>query len=242
MKNILLFGAACLMLAGCASQSQKVTHHRGWIGGTLATAEPRYHFFNPSQWHKVILGFPEPLKKQYKGGVLLTSVAPEGPLAKAGMQAGDLVLEIDQIPTPNQGEFRRIGDAALPGKKLNISFWRGGELRDSEVVVGSEQYQIERSISMSATLSSDVHFDILPDPNFSLIAVGFQKKQERVELGEAETAYLREVQKASPKDAAAPGSQSSEEWKVWLAIFGLEKHTKVLSQDVAEGATLSQKE
>jgi hypothetical protein len=61
MKSIIIFGAACLMLAGCASQSQKVTHQRRMIGGTLAAAEPRYHFFNASQGQKIILGFPEQL-------------------------------------------------------------------------------------------------------------------------------------------------------------------------------------
>lgn len=77
---------------------------------------------------------------QLKAGALVSALLPEGSAAKAGLQAGDIVLSIAGQPTNVNGFedvpplYARIADLPL-GKAAPVRYRRGGEEKTADVVV-----------------------------------------------------------------------------------------------------------
>lgn len=61
-----------------------------------------------------------------KGGVLVTSVDPEGPAAKAGVKAGDVILKFDGKAVAGAGDLRDSVAAAEGGKEVALTVQREG--------------------------------------------------------------------------------------------------------------------
>jgi len=99
-----------------------------------------------------------------KGGVLITQTLPNGPAAQAGVQKGDVLLEIAGNPIDSDGNYRdadygRISLGHLvstkhyEGEKLKVRVFRSGKSLDLEVPVAhrqpeqylSEPYIIDRA-------------------------------------------------------------------------------------------------
>jgi serine protease Do len=68
-------------------------------------------------------------------GALVTAVDPEGPAAKAGVEAGDVVLRFDGRPIDSQSDLPRIVGGTRPGSKVTMNVWRKGSARDLQVTV-----------------------------------------------------------------------------------------------------------
>jgi serine protease Do len=68
-------------------------------------------------------------------GALVTNVDPEGPAAKAGVEAGDVVLRFDGRPIESQSDLPRIVGSTKPGTKATMTVWRKGVQRDLQVAV-----------------------------------------------------------------------------------------------------------
>lgn len=69
-------------------------------------------------------------------GALVSSVTPGDPAAKAGIRAGDVILEVEGLPVENAGDLtRKIGDL-LPGVKVKLSVWRGGKTLNIPLELG----------------------------------------------------------------------------------------------------------
>jgi serine protease Do len=68
-------------------------------------------------------------------GALVTNVDPEGPAAKAGVEAGDVVLRFDGRPIDSQSDLPRIVGSTRPGAKVPMSVWRKGSPRELQVTV-----------------------------------------------------------------------------------------------------------
>ncbi|UCG97329.1 MAG: DegQ family serine endoprotease [Burkholderiales bacterium] len=69
-------------------------------------------------------------------GALVTNVDPDGPAAKAGVEAGDVVLRFDGRPIDSQSDLPRIVGGTRPGTKASMTVWRKGSQRDLQVTVG----------------------------------------------------------------------------------------------------------
>ncbi len=61
-----------------------------------------------------------------KGGVLVTSVDAEGPAAKAGVKAGDVILKLDGKAIRNAGDLRDAVASAEGGKEVGVTVQRDG--------------------------------------------------------------------------------------------------------------------
>jgi serine protease Do len=68
-------------------------------------------------------------------GALVTNVDPDGPAAKAGVEAGDVVLRFDGRAIESQSDLPRIVGGTRPGSKATMTVWRKGTQRDLQVTV-----------------------------------------------------------------------------------------------------------
>jgi S1-C subfamily serine protease len=70
-------------------------------------------------------------------GVAVVSVAPGGAAAKAGLQAGDVITEVDGQPTPSQATLTALLATLKPGQTVSVTYDRGGNSRTADVTLGS---------------------------------------------------------------------------------------------------------
>jgi len=68
-------------------------------------------------------------------GALVTNIDPDGPAAKAGVEAGDVVLRFDGRAIESQSDLPRIVGGTRPGAKVTMNVWRKGAQRDLQVTV-----------------------------------------------------------------------------------------------------------
>ena len=76
-------------------------------------------------------GLPRP------AGALVSSVDKNGPAAKAGLEAGDVILGIDGQPVDISGELPAVIAGKRPGETVRLQVWRAKAARDIDVRVGS---------------------------------------------------------------------------------------------------------
>jgi serine protease Do len=69
-------------------------------------------------------------------GAVVNAVDPDGPAAKAGIEAGDVILKFDGKSVNNSADLPRMVAATKPGARSSVQVWRKGKVRDIAVVVG----------------------------------------------------------------------------------------------------------
>src|SRR5262245_11887075 len=121
-EKSVLVSLIALGLCGCSTP--KGVQQRGWVGGEYASVRPALSW--PVEPGHVIYAFPENLKSRFEGGLLITDLPPETPLARAGLQEGDILLEISGKKLSRLKRFREVVDAAGPGQILSIALYRAG--------------------------------------------------------------------------------------------------------------------
>jgi len=70
-------------------------------------------------------------------GTLVGGTRPGEPAAEAGIQAGDIIISIDGVPTPDQEVLRSLVSLRPPGTELSVHLWRNGEFLDTKVRIGA---------------------------------------------------------------------------------------------------------
>ncbi len=72
-------------------------------------------------------------------GVLVTSADEDGPAARAGLKAGDLILKLDGRAIADARDLRKALDAADPGQEVAVQVLREGRTLDLKVTLGGER-------------------------------------------------------------------------------------------------------
>ncbi len=71
------------------------------------------------------------------GGVLIADVQKDGPAAKAGIQSGDILIELDGKKIKDGTSFRNDVARILPNKKIDLALFRDGKVKKVTVTVGA---------------------------------------------------------------------------------------------------------
>jgi serine protease Do len=68
-------------------------------------------------------------------GAVVSNVEDASPAAKAGLEAGDVILKIDGRAVEGSADLSRTIRAVKPGTRVNLSVWRAGKTRDVAITV-----------------------------------------------------------------------------------------------------------
>ena len=68
-------------------------------------------------------------------GALIAQVQPDGPAAKAGLQAADVILKFNGKPIENSGDLPRMVGTVKPGSTIPLEIWRKGKVQTVSVVL-----------------------------------------------------------------------------------------------------------
>jgi serine protease Do len=69
-------------------------------------------------------------------GALVRAVEPDGPASKAGIEAGDIILKVNEANIEKANDLPREVGNLKPGSKATIQVWRRGAARDVKVSIG----------------------------------------------------------------------------------------------------------
>jgi len=69
-------------------------------------------------------------------GAAVSNVEEGSPAAKAGLEAGDVILTIDGRPVDGSADLSRTIRGLKPGTKVKLNVWRAGKSRDVTIAVG----------------------------------------------------------------------------------------------------------
>jgi serine protease Do len=97
----------------------KVT--RGWLGVSIQPLTPEL---------AKGFGLKEPK------GVLLSDVISDSPAEKAGLQAGDIIIEFDGKKVDSPGDLQKVVTNANPGKGVPLTLWRDKGSKTVEIRIG----------------------------------------------------------------------------------------------------------
>ena len=104
---------------------------RGWLGVKIQSVTDE---------------IAESLAVKENSGALVSSVTPEGPAAKAGIEAGDVILRLDSRDVSSMRSLPRLVSRVPVGKTIDVEVMRKGERRTVKVVVGRlEEAEKEKS-------------------------------------------------------------------------------------------------
>jgi S1-C subfamily serine protease len=73
--------------------------------------------------------------EKYEGGLLIVTIAPDGPAEKAGLLLGDILLALDGTSVSEPSEVQAALDAESVGKTLSALVLRGGKPVESRVSI-----------------------------------------------------------------------------------------------------------
>ena len=74
----------------------------------------------------------------YRGrGVFIRNVSEDGPAAKAGIRAGDIIVNINGQPASTVAAFRSLIANNAPGDKVKVDVYRSGKTESFDVTLGT---------------------------------------------------------------------------------------------------------
>jgi hypothetical protein len=221
-----------LLSTGCASN--KAVQQRGWIGGEFLLAKRASWRLSSGDPH-IIPALPKQLEGQQKTGVFVSEVYSNTPLAVAGIRAGDLILAVNHPRVEKPTAFHQIIDGCKPGSTVLLNVFRDGEAEDRKVMVGRETYKNWHDFVIGIKVSGNVELDLIPDPEFSLVALGYSRNQQRGEMHSPRNQFIRQVNCTNQTEPSHDlGAVRGEGWTTWLAIFSVGGYKSILSQEVVE--------
>lgn len=89
--------------------------------------------------HEVTSDTAKELKLPAERGVVLSSIVPDSPAAKAGLKENDVVTEINGQRVEGAAQFRRMIREIPAGRAAQITVWRDGRAQTISVTLGKAE-------------------------------------------------------------------------------------------------------
>jgi hypothetical protein len=214
-----------LAVASCAS-GPKPTAQRGWIGGRFADVrrDDPWPWVRSSARERVVIGMPG--RVEGDSAALVTAAYDDTPLARAGLLPGDLVLSLGGVPVENGLDLRERVEALAPGSHAELGYWRAGEKRAADVVVGRETYESAGMVQIGLALAPTL--DLWPfDGDVDVLGLlRWRTDDDRNDLDGPVNAYRKEID----PDAAAAGPRQ-EAFEAFVLLVGFAKGKRVIRQE-----------
>ena len=70
-------------------------------------------------------------------GVYISGLVENGPGEQLGLQAGDVVVSLDQIPLTGISHCQQLLEKYLPGQTLSLVVFRGGKHYSAQITLGT---------------------------------------------------------------------------------------------------------
>lgn len=103
-------------------------------------------------------------------GVLVTSVSPDSPAAKAGLEEGDAIIAVNGITVDSTGQLRsQIGMRAI-GDKVMLTLIRNGKEKEVKVGIGEPQHMVAANNGQLHALLEGVRFENNPEGDGVVVA------------------------------------------------------------------------
>ncbi len=98
-----------------------------------------------------------------KNGVLVEKVVKDSPAEKAGLQAGDILIEINGKKIEDYGDLVRILNYYDPETKVDIKYSRKGKVSQANVVLGKKEHN-SKWLNLNNNMENlDIRLDDLND-------------------------------------------------------------------------------
>ncbi|MGN7439308.1 MAG: DegQ family serine endoprotease [Alcanivorax sp.] len=118
---------------------------RGWLGVRIQTVTDE---------------IAESLGLEETSGALVASVNEKGPSKKAGLQAGDIILELDGQGIKEMKMLPRIVAEHDIGSTSELTYWRDGKKHKTQVVIGELEKAEEEGLLTAAPKSEGTGVDV----------------------------------------------------------------------------------
>ncbi len=138
---------------------------------------------------------PADMREELKGaqGVLIRSVEEGTPAARAGLEPGDVVTEVDGTPVRNENHFRELIADKGPNAKVRLKVLRNGQTLTLEATLGTHPEDAPEAPERRAELPAEKHaLERLG------VEVGEIPTTLNRELGNVQGVYVRRVRADSP--------------------------------------------
>ncbi len=136
------------------------------------------------------------LPSNLSGGALVARVAPTGPAAKAGLEAGDFISEVNSTPVKSPSDITTTIGLMKPGTKSELTFFRDGKKRTTTITVA--QHPEDVADEPNDTAKGDSTASI-----FGVKATSVSKAlQDQYNFESKTGAVITEVERGSAADRA----------------------------------------
>ena len=194
----------------------------------------------PGGHPQIVPALPKQLDGKQQAGIFVSEVYSNTPLVVAGIRAGDLILAVNQHPVEKLVAFRKIIDGCKPGSTIALNVYRDGKAQDRKVTIGRETYKNWHNFVIGMGISGTLLVDLIPNPDFSLIALGYSRNQQRGELRSPRNEFIRQINDVNQNQSTNNvGTINGESWRAWPAIFSVGGYNSILSQETVEPAQAS---
>ncbi|MCL2689706.1 MAG: trypsin-like peptidase domain-containing protein [Chitinispirillia bacterium] len=79
------------------------------------------------------------LNCEAKSGAVVTMLSEKGPASKSGLEAGDVIVSLDEHSVTSANEFLNLTAAHRPNTKVKIKFFRGEKKETAEITLAARE-------------------------------------------------------------------------------------------------------
>lgn len=95
----------------------------------------------------------ESFRLKQPDGALVANVTPGGAAARAGIEAGDVILQYNKQPILESTDLSALVSMAMPGEKVTLEVWRGGKKHELSVTLSEAKNVVADSGSATGSAS-----------------------------------------------------------------------------------------